>query len=51
MSTNDSNCSASDAPAIVNLVHNSLLIDTYPQLSKEEKARPNVGNIVRLYMH
>ena len=42
---NNTNCSVGDV-ALQNVVQNSLLFDYFPQLTEEEKARPNVGNIV-----
>ena len=41
----NSNCSVGNA-ALQNVVQNSLLFDYYPQLTEEEKAQPNVANIV-----
>ena len=42
---NNTNCPAGDA-ALQSVVQNSLLFDCFPQLTEEEKDRPNVGNIV-----
>ena len=47
---NNTNCSAGDA-ALRNVVQNSLIFDYYPQLTMEEKAQPNVGNIVCDYIN